>query len=64
MSSVWGAVLLRDDDPHVFGVDRNDLGGVAVVAGSGAVVAGELEPAAGAELGRDLGIGLGLVAAP
>ncbi len=58
-----GAVLLRDGDAAVVGVDRDHLGGVAVVAGSDAVVAGELEPIAGAELDRDLGIALGLIAA-
>lgn len=59
-----GVILLLDGDAALVGVDCDDLGGIAVVAGCGAVVAGELEPVAGAELGRDLGIGLGLIAAP
>ena len=41
-----GAVLLLDGDAALVGVDRDDLGGIAVVAGSGTVVAGELEPIA------------------
>jgi hypothetical protein len=46
-----GAVLLGDGDAPMVAVDRDDLGGIAVVAGSGAVVTGELEAVAGAELG-------------
>ena len=59
-----GALLLGDGETAVVGVDRDDLGGVAVVAVGGAVVAGELEAVAGAELGLGLGIGFGLIAAP
>ena len=59
-----GAVPLRDGEAPVLRVDRDDLGDIAVVAGSGAIVAGELEAVAGAELGLGLGIGLGLIVAP
>ncbi len=56
-------VVAGDDHAGAGGVDRDHLGGVAAEATGAVVVAGELEPVAGAQLVLDSHKGLGLVGA-
>lgn len=58
------AVLELDHDAALVRVDRDHAGGVPVERSGAAVVAGELDAVAGAQLLLDLDERLGLVASP
>ena len=58
------AVLALDGDAAALRIDPDDAGDIAVVAPRAAVVAGELDAVAGAQLLFDLDERFGLVAAP